>query len=199
MAANNNTGCAGASRKGFDSLCPSNFKQQHKSMENKVQNQEQHLTHWKKLVNPDYLGVYSLDNGKDMTLTINRIVREVVTSNGGKKEECTVAYFREKVKPMILNRTNSKMIQKIYGTPYIEEWAEKKITIYAATTKLAGEEVECLRIRPAVPQNPILKIEDKVNFEKCKTALKNGYTIEQLRTKWTINKEIEKALTNELF
>lgn len=38
MAANNNTGCAGASRKGFDSLCPSNFKQQHKitkSMENK--------------------------------------------------------------------------------------------------------------------------------------------------------------------
>lgn len=30
MAANNNTGCAGASRKGFDSLCPSNFKQQHK-------------------------------------------------------------------------------------------------------------------------------------------------------------------------
>lgn len=30
MAANNNTDYAGASRKGFDSLCPSNFKQQHK-------------------------------------------------------------------------------------------------------------------------------------------------------------------------
>lgn len=166
-------------------------------MENNQQTQGNHLTHWKRLVNPDYLGVYSLDNGKDMTLTIDRIVREVVTSTGGKKEECTVAYFKEKVKPMILNRTNSKMIQKIYGTPYIEEWSGKKITVYAATTKLAGEEVECLRIRLGVPQNPVLKIEDQVNFEKCRAALKNGYTIEQLQTKWTISKKVEKALIDE--
>lgn len=154
----------------------------------------EHLTHWKMLINPGYLGVYSLDNGKDMTLTIGNVVREVVTSTGGKKEECTVVHFKEKQKPMILNRTNSKMIQKIYGTPYIEEWAGKKITVYASTTKLAGEEVECLRIRPAIPQNPALKIEDTVNFEKCKAALKNGYTIEQLRKKWTISDKVEKAL-----
>lgn len=166
-------------------------------MENNQQTQSQHLTHWKRLVNPDYLGVYSLDNDKDMTLTIDQIIREVVTSTGGKKEECTVAYFKEKVKPMILNRTNSKMIQKIYGTPYIEEWSNKKITVYAATTKLAGEEVECLRIRPNAPQNPVLKIDDQTNFEKCRTALKNGYTIEQLRTKWTISKKVEKALIDE--
>lgn len=163
-------------------------------MENNQKTQEQHLTHWKRLINPDYLGVYSLDNGKDMTLTIDKIAREFVTSTGGKKEECTVAHFKEKQKPMILNRTNSKMIQRIYGTPYIEEWHGKKITVYASTTKLAGDEVECLRIRPAVPQNPTLKINDTANFEKCKAALKNGYTIEQLRTKWTITKEVEKAL-----
>lgn len=191
------TGCTGVLRKRFDSSYPSHFKQQNKSMENNQKTQEQHLTHWKRLVNPDYLGVYSLDNGKDMTLTIDRIVREVVTSTGGKKEECTVAYFKEKVKPMILNRTNSKMIQKIYNTPYIEEWAGKKITVYASATKLAGEEVECLRIRQLVPQNPVLKIEDKVNFDKCKSALQNGYTISQLRTKWTITKDVEQALTNE--
>lgn len=165
-----------------------------KVMENKKKQTEEHLTHWKRLINPDYLGVYSLDNGRDMTLTIDKVVREVVTSTGGKKEECTVAHFKEKQKPMILNRTNSKMIQKIYGTPYIEEWVGKKITVYASTTKLAGDEVECLRIRPAVPQNPVLKIDDTANFEKCKAALKNGYTIAQLRTKWTISKEVEKAL-----
>lgn len=163
-------------------------------MDNNSKSQEKQLTHWKSLVNPDYLGVYSLNNGADMTLTIDKIVREMVTSTGGKKEECTVAHFREKQKPMILNRTNSKIIQKIYGTPYVEEWHGKKITIYAATTKLAGEEVECLRIRPAIPQNPVLKIDDTENFEKCKTALANGYTMEQLRTKWTISKEVEKAL-----
>ena len=40
-------------------------------------------------------------------------------------------------------------------------------------------------------------IEDKVNFDKCKSALQNGYTISQLRTKWTITKDVEQALTNE--
>ena len=30
------------------------------------------LTHWKKFHNPDYLGSYSLDPGKDMILTIDK-------------------------------------------------------------------------------------------------------------------------------
>lgn len=165
-------------------------------MENKVQNQEQHLTHWKRLVNPDYLGVYSLDNGKDMTLTISKVVREYVKNERG-QEECTVAYFKENQKPMILNRTNSKAIQKLYGTPYIEQWTGKKITVYAATTKLKGDDVECLRIRPQKPENPLLRVEDTLNFTKCKEALKSGYTINDLKTKWTISAEVEKALTND--
>lgn len=165
-------------------------------MENKEQSQEQHLTHWKRLVNPDYLGAYSLDNGKDMTLTISKVVRELVKNERG-KVECTVAYFKEDQKPMILNRTNSKTIQKIYGTPYIEEWTGKKITVYASVANLKGDEVECLRIRAVKPDNPALKIEDTKNFNKCKEALKGGYTIDNLKTKWTISPEVEKALTDE--
>ena len=61
-------------------------------------------THWKKLVNPDYLGVYSLPNGQDITLTVKKVVREMVKSDRG-SEECTVAHFFENQKPMILNRT----------------------------------------------------------------------------------------------
>ena len=64
-------------------------------------------THWKRLVNPNYIGVYSLDNGKDLIVTIDKVVREQVVSTGGKKEECTVAYLRGQ-KPLILNRTNAK-------------------------------------------------------------------------------------------
>lgn len=157
---------------------------------------EQHLTHWKRLVNPDYLGVYSLDNGKDMTLTITKVVRELVTNERG-KVECTVAYFKEDQKPMILNRTNSKTIQKMYGTPYIEQWTGRKITVYASVANLRGDEVECLRIRAVKPENPALKIEDSENFENCKTALKNGYKIEDIKKKWTISPEVEKALIDE--
>ena len=155
---------------------------------------EQTLTHWKKLNNPDYIGAYSLDRGKDMTLTIDYVNREIITGTGGKKEECTVLHFKEAQKPMILNRTNAKTIQKIYGTPYIEEWAGKKITLFASVTKLAGEEVECLRIRPVRPTLPELLLSDTDNFCNCQQAIRNGYSIEQIQKKWTLSPEVIKEL-----
>jgi len=105
-------------------------------------------THWKMLINPDYIGAYALPNGHDMTVTIQKVGRQLVTSTGGKKEECTVATLAGQ-KPLILNVTNQKSISRLYG-PYIEDWAGKQITLFASTTKLAGEMVECIRIRPQV-------------------------------------------------
>lgn len=109
-------------------------------------------THWKKLQNPDYLGAYSLEPGKDIVLTIKSIGREIVTGAEGKKDECTVAHLHENVKPMILNATNSKTIEKIYKTPYIEEWIDCKIQVYATPVKVGKETVEALRIRPIAPR-----------------------------------------------
>ena len=109
---------------------------------------EQTKTHWRILVNPLYIGAYMVQS--DLTVKITKVVREIVKGENGKSEECTVAYL-EGTKPLILNRTNSKTITKLYSTPYIEEWVGKYITIYPTTTKVAGETVECLRIRSTVP------------------------------------------------
>ena len=43
-------------------------------------------THWRKLINPDYLGAYSIDPGKTMVLTIRTVKNEMVTGTDGKKE-----------------------------------------------------------------------------------------------------------------
>lgn len=147
-------------------------------------------THWKKLENPDYIGAYSLDQGKDLTVTIEAVKRELVTGTGGKKEECTVAYLHGQ-KPFILNRTNAKTISKIYGTPYIEEWVGKSITLYVAHIKAFGEDnVECLRIRMTKHETlPELKISDTKNWDKVVKAIQGGYTIEQIQTKWFISAE----------
>lgn len=115
-------------------------------------------THWKKLSNPDYLGAYALDPGKDMILTIRSVAEENVIGADGKKEDCIVMRFQENVKPMIINATNAKTIQKIYHTPYIEDWAGCKIQLYVAQVKAFGEVVDALRIRPTVP-----KVEQPVN------------------------------------
>lgn len=109
-------------------------------------------THFKQLVDPRYLGAYSLPQGQDIILTIREIRRETVTMMGGQKEECTIAYWMESEKPAILNVTNMKMIAKIYKTPYIEDWVGKKVQFYATTTRFGGETVECLRIRQFIPK-----------------------------------------------
>lgn len=108
-------------------------------------------THWKKLMNPDYIGAYALQPGEEIVVTIQRVQCEKVTGTGGKKEECSVAHLVGQ-KPLILNATNSKTIASLYG-PYIEDWAGKQIRLYASTTPLGGQIVECLRIRPIVPSD----------------------------------------------
>lgn len=130
------------------------------------------LTHWKKLINPDYLGAYSLDGLGELNVTIDKVVREMVTGAGGKKEECTVAHLKNQ-KPFIINRTNGKTITKVLKSPYVEEWFGKSITLYATTTKVAGEEVECLRVRPVAP----VEIDHTNRFNECQT-------LEELKTLW---------------
>ena len=114
--------------------------------------------HWKNLANYDYLGAYSLEGiATEVTLTIKSIKKERVTANGGASEDCIVAYFEEtkvdgvEVKPMVLNKTNCKTIEKVYNTGDVEEWLGKKITIFATTTKFARDIVPCLRIKNEVP------------------------------------------------
>ena len=110
------------------------------------------MTHWKTQFNYDYLGAYSLPDGKDIILTIRETKREQVVGASGKKEECFVAYFFENVKPMILNRTNCKPMTKIFKTPNFEEWINKQIQIGAVMVDAFGEKVDSLRIRPFIPK-----------------------------------------------
>lgn len=50
-------------------------------------------THWKSQFNYDYLGAYSLPEGKDIILTIDFARKEMITGNNGKKEECLDLLF----------------------------------------------------------------------------------------------------------
>lgn len=107
----------------------------------------ENTTHWKNHFNYSYLGAYSLLPKEERTLTIKETKEEEVIGSDGKKQMCFVAHFEENEKPMILNKTNCKIIEKIYGTPYTENWKGFKITVYATTTKAWGDTVEALRIR----------------------------------------------------
>jgi len=108
-------------------------------------------THWKKLTNPNYIGAHDLYNDKGekgtFDLVIKSVIPEMVKTQDGKEEECVVCYFEKAKKPMILNKTNMKIIANKFDTPIIEEWAGHTITLYIANVRAFGSNVEALRIR----------------------------------------------------
>ena len=127
-------------------------------------------THWKKLTDPNYLGAYFFEGGKDITLTIKNVQLEKVTGTDGKKDDCVVCHFYENVKPMILNVTNMKMIAKLYNSDFIEDWVGKKICIGVERVAAFGTVVDALRVR------------DSVRCADCGQIITpvNNYTVMQL-------------------
>ena len=155
-------------------------------------------THWKKQFNYDYMGSYSLPNGDDVILTIKETKRQDVTGQNGKKEMCFVAYFVEKadwIKPMILNKVNCKTIEKLYLTPYIEEWGGKKLRIGIDRVKAFGDEVDALRVRPVIPVERTELVVGSEKFNDAKKFMADGGKIESIKKHYTMSAEVEKLLT----
>lgn len=157
-------------------------------------------THWKKQFNYDYLGSYSLPDGKDVVLTIKETKKDLVTGSTGSKEQCFICYFVEKadwIKPMILNRTNCKMIEKVYGTPFVEEWVGKKIQIgIEQGVKAFGDVVDGLRIRRLIPKQRESMDVTHPRFTEALEKIKAGTAkIESIEKSYELTPEAYKRLT----
>ena len=131
-------------------------------------------THWKKLTSPNYLGSWSFQPGEEKTLTIKEVKQEIVKNQNG-SEECTVAYFDEDVKPLILNKTNAEMIAKVWGTPFIEDWKGLRITLKVKKISAFGEMVDAVRVSNARPTEETFTCEScgKPVSERVATATKS--------------------------
>lgn len=130
--------------------------------------EKQPRTHWKKLFNNDYLGAWSLEEDQDKDVTITKTGTTLVKSGQNPKgEECPIVFFEEFDIPMVLNSTNCKTIESIYG-PIVEDWVGKKVTLYVqGGIKAFGTITEALRIRKAQHITETLK----AMFEAIKPTL----------------------------
>lgn len=116
-----------------------------------MENKQTPVTHWKKLTNPNYIGSHDLQPGQELKITIESVSQEMIKGQDGKEEMAIVAKIVGAKKPMILNKTNCKIISKVHETPYIEQWSGKSIIIYSAKVKAFGEMVEALRVKNVKP------------------------------------------------
>ncbi len=156
------------------------------------------MTHWKTQFNYKWLGAYSLPDGKDVILTIDEMKREEVAGTSGKKELLLVAYFREDAKPMVVNKTNCKTLEKLFKTPRIEEWHGKTVQVGASRVDAFGDKVDALRIRPFLPKvgedvRPTVETGSAV-WKNIADGIAGGYTVEQVIGKYKLTKEQIKEL-----
>lgn len=117
-------------------------------------------THWKKAFNKEFLGAHDLEEGEELKLVIKSVSQKEVTNPQGQKEQCNVAIFTDhKVKPMILNTTACKQIERFSNSKYIEQWSGTAIQVFVQEgVKAFGEIVDALRIREFQPRmsKPVL-------------------------------------------
>ena len=154
------------------------------------------MTHWKKLRGTsEYLGSWSLEQGQEPIVTIDRVGTESVVGEDGKKSDCVVAHFKERgVLPMILNATNLKTINKIYKTPYVEEWQGRAIQLYIAQVKAFGDVVDALRIRPFIPK---VKVQEDPVCADCGKKIEPYKNLSAVQFAAYTQKEFGKALCLE--
>lgn len=107
-------------------------------------------THWNTIVDSKYLSGEEIIGTKPI-FTIHDFKREEVVGDGGRKESCGVLYWRENVKPMIVNLTNVKQISKLFGSPYKEDWQGKQIQLTTEKVKAFGQLWNAIRICKELP------------------------------------------------
>lgn len=122
-------------------------------------------THFRKVFDSPYLS--SADIVDPVILTIRCVTQEQDRTKKT-KDEFNTAWFvereirpGEKLKPMILNATNSKFLAQLTGSKWIEDWQNVSVTVYVdAHVRFGKETVEGLRLakaaqRPQAPQELI--------------------------------------------
>src|SRR5690606_20187733 len=137
-------------------------------------------THYRKVFKSDHLSTYDLEdfieNGVVLEFTISHVKQYQKTEDknsgisvAGKKIGANIAYFKEPIKPMVLNATNSAIIAKRTGTPFVENWKDVPVELYILKNISFGKEtVTGIRIKEEAPK---VITEHEIKLMKGKIAL----------------------------
>jgi hypothetical protein len=83
--------------------------------------------------------------GQKVTVTIVKIMGEDLVGENNKSKSEWVVKIKERPLELVLNKTNGFCLYRMFGSdPH--SWIDKRITIYATTTKFGRETLDCIRI-----------------------------------------------------
>lgn len=152
-------------------------------------------SHFRKVYKSDHLGIADLedliDAGTKLIFTISHVKQEE-TLVAGKKGTYNIAYFKEKIKPWVLNATNAKQVKIFAGTgsPFVEDWKNIPVELYIdESVKMKGEVVGGVRIKPVKPTIAKSKpLFTESNFERAKAA---GATVDKIEAAYQLTEDVK--------
>ena len=159
-------------------------------------------THYRKAFDSPYLS--SADIVEPTLLTVSHVSLE---KDRTKKTQdmFNTAHFAEKelrpgekLKPMILNASNSKTMKALANSPFIDDWRGIKITVYVDhNVRFGRETLEGLRISPHAPEKKSLTPEQTKAWDSAKAAYKRDGNLIAILARVDMSREHQEQLIDE--
>lgn len=159
-------------------------------------------THYRKAFDSPYLS--SADITEPTVLTVHRVTLEIDRTKKT-KDQFNTAWFvekelrpGEKLKPMILNATNSKTMSALAGSKFIDDWQNVRITVYVdGAVRFGKETVEGLRISPHAPEKATLTPTMTKAWTNAKNAFKRDGHLKQVLARIDMSPAHQRQLMDE--
>jgi hypothetical protein len=150
--------------------------------------------HYRNVFKSDHLGSADLEdlieNGTPLIFTITHAKQELGVKVAGKKMDANIIYFKENIKPMVVNATNGKILKKFTGSSFVEDWNDVLVELYIDENVKAvtGGTTQGVRIMQIQPQLKKVKADfTEANFELAKKA---GATKEKIESIYNLTDAI---------
>lgn len=160
-------------------------------------------THYRRVFKSDHLGIADLEDFMEekrrLVFTINEVKQEIGVSVAGRKGNYNIAYFKENIKPLVLNATNSKLMKGFNNSPFVQDWSNTVVELYIEpNVKMKGEIVGGVRIKPRQPQvqKPQLT-PDMAAWADAIKYLQGEGTIIAIKKRYTISMKNEEQLKQD--
>lgn len=159
-------------------------------------------THFRKAFDSPYLS--SADIVEPTPLTIDH-VRLEPDHTKKTKDLFNTAHFAEKelrpgekLKPMILNATNSKTMRNLTGSAFLEDWNGVRVMVYVdPNVRFGKESVEGLRIASKAPARRTLTPDNKVQWKAAQNAYKRDGNLDKVLARVDMSEEHQSQLKAE--
>lgn len=159
-------------------------------------------THYRKAFDSPYLSSADIVDAMQFTISAVRLEPDQTKKT---KDLFNTAHFAEKeirpgekLKPMILNASNSKTLKNLANSPFIEDWKNIPVMIYVDHNVRFGKEtVEGLRISPNRPEKKVLTPENAKAWEGAKAAYKRDGSLDAVLKRMDMSEENKAKLIEE--